>query len=140
VKKLLGAAGLLLVLANSTYAADGGLAIVQDFATKWQDGYNSGDATKVFDLYATDAVLSSGILGTIKGKPEIERVVAAQIKKNPTIKVAAVEGHQVGSFAWGYGDFTFPNGSSGHFGYTLVSDGGTWHIVQHVSNVMPKKE
>jgi hypothetical protein len=141
VKKLIAAAGLMLVMAiPATYAADDGMTIIQDFGTKWQDGWNSGDPTKVSDLYATDAALSSGVLGTVKGKSEIEKALAAQMKKMPKLSITPVEGHQIGNVAWGNGDFAFPNGPSGHYGLTLVSDAGTWHIVMHVSNVTPKQQ
>jgi ketosteroid isomerase-like protein len=92
------------------------MTVVQDIGLKWQTAYNSGEAGKVADLYDQEAVFSSGVLGTLKGKPEIEKAVADQMKKTPKITVNPTAAHQNGDVVWGYGDFMFPDGPSGHYG------------------------
>ena len=114
--------------------------MIQDLGSRWQNAYNNGDAAKIADLYLPDAVLSSGVLGTLKGKAEIEKAVADQMKKNPKITVTPTAGHRNGNVVWGYGDLMFPNGPSGHYGITAVNDAGSWHVAMHVSNVTPAKQ
>ena len=133
--------GLVIgMLITSPAYADEATTVVQDLGSKWQNAYNSGDAATIADLYLPDAILSSGVLGTLKGKAEIEKAVADQIKKNPKITVKPTAGHQSGNVIWGYGDFMFPNGPSGHYGITAVNDAGSWHIAMHISNVAPPKQ
>lgn len=69
------------------------MTIVQDLASKWQNAYNSGGAAKIAHLYVPDAVFSSGILGTLKGRSEIEAALADQIKKAPKITINPAAGH-----------------------------------------------
>jgi ketosteroid isomerase-like protein len=122
------------------YAANEGLMVLQEFGTKWQTSYNSGDAAKIADLYVPDAVFSSGVLGTLHGKAEIEKAVANQMKATPKITITPIEAHQQGTVVWGNGDFTFESGPSGHYGLTIVSENGTSHIAMHFSNVTPAKK
>jgi uncharacterized protein (TIGR02246 family) len=75
--------GLVAMLIASPAYADEAMTVVQDLGSKWQNAYNSGDAAKVADLYIPDADLSNGVLGTLKGKAEIEKAVADQMKKTP---------------------------------------------------------
>jgi hypothetical protein len=79
-------------------------------------------------------------LGTVKGKAEIEKAFADQMKKTPKITVTPTAARQSGNVVWGYGDFTFPDGPSGHYGYTIINDSGTWQIAMHISNVTPPKK
>ena len=90
-------------------------------------------------LYAEEAIFNSGVLGALKGKAEIEKAVAEQMKKTPTITVTPKEAHMRGDVLWGIGDFAFTNGPSGHYGFTMVKDPTGWRIVLHVSNVTPPK-
>ena len=55
-------------------------------------------------------VLRSGVLGTLKGKPEIEKAIADQIKKTPKITVHPIAAQQSGNVVWGHGEFVFDNG------------------------------
>jgi hypothetical protein len=80
---------------------------------------------------------SSGVLGVLKGKSEIEKALADQMKKAPKITLNLLDAHQNGNVVWYYLDFMFPNGPSGHAGVTAVNDAGSWHIAMHVSNVPP---
>jgi uncharacterized protein (TIGR02246 family) len=132
--------GLVAMLITSPAYADEAMTVVQDLGSKWQNAYNSGDAAKIADLYVPDAVFSSGVLGTLKGKAEIEKAVADQMKKTPKITVKPMEAHQSGNVVWGYGEFMFPDGPSGHYGIIDVNDGGTWHIAMHISNATPPKK
>jgi uncharacterized protein (TIGR02246 family) len=132
--------GLLAILVTSPAYADDAMTVLQDIGSKWQTAYNSGDAAKVADLYLQDAVFSSGVLGTLKGRAEIEKAVADQMKKTPKITVNPTAAHQNGNVVWGYGDFMFPDGPSGHYGVTLVNDAGSWHTAMHISNVTPPKK
>jgi hypothetical protein len=111
--------------------------VLQDFGSKWQTAYNNGDPGKLTDLYAQDAVFSSGVLDTLRGKSEIEKAVANQMKQTPNITVSPKEAHQNGNVIWGYGDFMFQNRPSGHYGITAVNEAGSWHIAMHISNVPP---
>ena len=125
-----------LLIATPAYADDA-MTVAEDIVSKWQAAYNDGDAGKIADLYVQDAVFSSGVLGVLKGKSEIEAALADQIKKAPKIRLNLLDAHQNGNVVWDYLDFMFPNGPSGHAGVTAVNNAGSWHIVMHVSNVTP---
>jgi uncharacterized protein (TIGR02246 family) len=125
-----------LLIASPAYADDA-MTVAQDIASKWQAAYNNGDAGKIADLYVQDAVFSSGVLGVLKGKSEIEKALADQMKKAPKITLNLLDAHQNGNVVWYYLDFMFPNGPSGHAGVTAVNVAGSWHIAMHVSNVPP---
>ena len=75
-----------MVIASSLYA-DEAMTVVQDLASKWQNAWNSGDAKGLADLYVPNAIFGSGVLGTLKGRAEIEKAVADQIKKSPKITI-----------------------------------------------------
>jgi uncharacterized protein (TIGR02246 family) len=132
--------GLIAMLVTSPAYADEAMTVAQDIASKWQTAYNNGDAGKMADLYVQDAVFSSGVLGVLKGKSEIEKALADQMKKTPKITINLLDAHQNGNVVWYYLDFMFPNGPSGHAGVTAVNDTGSWHIAMHVSNVPPPKQ
>jgi uncharacterized protein (TIGR02246 family) len=132
--------GLVAMLITPAAYADEAMTVIQDIGSKWQTAYNNGDAGKIADLYLPDAVFSSGVLGTLKGKPEIEKAVADQMKKTPKITVSPTAARQNGNVVWGYGDFMFPDGPSGHYGITVVNDAGSWHIAMHISNATPPKK
>jgi hypothetical protein len=102
--------------------------------------WNSGDAKGLANLYVPDAIFGSGVLGTLKGRAEIETAVADQIKKSPKITITPIAAHQNGNVIYAYWEFMFPEGLSGHGGIVDVNDGGTWHIAMHVSNVSPPKK
>jgi hypothetical protein len=53
-----------------TYGAESAKAIIPDFASKWQAAYNTGDARTLAELYASDAVFLSGVLGRIEGQEQ----------------------------------------------------------------------
>jgi ketosteroid isomerase-like protein len=137
--RTLVAAAAVLTIAISPAYADDALTVLEDFGSKWQTAYNSGEAAKIADLYVPDATFSSGVLGSLHGKAEIEKAVANQMKLTPQITITPIEAHQNGQVVWGHGDFMFANGPSGHYGLTLVDDNG-WHIVQHFSNAAPAKK
>jgi uncharacterized protein (TIGR02246 family) len=132
--------GLIAMLVTSPAYADEAMTVAQDIASKWQTAYNNGDAGKIADLYVQDAVFSSGVLGMLKGKSEIETALAGLMKRSPKITINVVDAHQNGNVVWYYIDYMLPNGPSGHAGYTLLNDGGSWHIAMHVSNVTPPKQ
>lgn len=113
------------------------MTVAQGIASKWQAAHNNGDTGKIADLYVQNAVFSSGVLGVLKGKSEIEKALADQMKRTPKITLNLLDAHQNGNVVWYYLDFMFPNGPSGHAGVTLVNDGGSWQIAMHVSNVTP---
>jgi len=115
--------GLVAMLITSSAYADEAMTVVQDIGSKWQTAYNSGDAGKIADLYVQDAVFNSGVLGSLKGRAEIEKALADQMKKNPKITVKPMAAYQNGNVVWGYGEFMFPDGPSGHFGVVDVNDG-----------------
>jgi hypothetical protein len=120
--------------------ADEAMTVAQEIVSNWQTAYNSGNAGKIADLYVQDAVFSSGVLGVLRGKSEIEKALADQMKKAPKITLNLLDAHQNGSVVWYYLDFMFPNGPNGHAGVTAVNDAGSWHIAMHVSNVTPPKQ
>jgi ketosteroid isomerase-like protein len=131
-------ASLLIVGLNLSAAhADDALSVLQDTGKAWETAYNAGNSNGVAALYADEATFNSGVLGALKGKAAIEKAVAEQMKKTPTIKVTPQEAHMRGDVLWGFGDFTLANGPSGHYGMTMVKDTTGWRIVMHVSNVTP---
>src|ERR1700730_10766594 len=105
--------GLVAMLVTSPAYADEAMTVAQDIASKWQTAYNNGDAGKIADLYVQDAVFSSGVLGVLKGKSEIEKALADQMKRAPKITLNLLDAHQNGKVVWYYLDFMFPNGPSG---------------------------
>jgi uncharacterized protein (TIGR02246 family) len=119
--------------------ADEAMTVLQDLGSKWQTAYNNGEPAKFADLYTQDAFFSSGVLGTLKGKPEIEKAIADQIKKTPKITVHPIAAQQSGNVVWGHGEFVFDDGPSGNYGITVVNNAGSWHIAMHVSNTSPQK-
>jgi ketosteroid isomerase-like protein len=121
--------------------ADEAMTVAQEIVSNWQTAYNSGTG-KIADLYVQDAVFSSGVLGVLKGKSEIEKALADQMKKTPKITLNLLDAHQKGNVVWYYLDFVFPNpnGPSGHAGVTAVNDAGLWHIAMYVSNATPPKQ
>jgi hypothetical protein len=131
---------MLIALTGPAYAADEAMTVLQDFGSKWQTAYNNGEPGKVADLYAQDAVFSSGVLGNLRGKSEIEKAIANQMKLTAKITVTPMEAHKNGNIVWGFGDFTFTNGPSGHYGLTCVNESGSWHIAMHLSNATPPKK
>jgi uncharacterized protein (TIGR02246 family) len=90
--------------------ADEAMTVFQNLASNWQNAWNIGDAKKLADLYAPDAIFSSGVLGMLKGRDEIERALADQIKKTPKITLTPIAAHQNGNVIYGYWDFTLPEG------------------------------
>lgn len=133
-------ATLLMVLGGPAYAADQGMAVVQDLASRWMTAYNNGDAGKVAELYAADATFLSGVLGALKGRPEIENAIAKQVKVAPKITFVPIAGHENGNVVWGFWSYVIPDGPSGHGAITAVKEADTWRIVMHVSNVRPKSQ
>ena len=132
-------AAMLAALTSPAQAADEGVMALRDFVATWQAAYNEGAPGRIADLYAQDAVFSSGVLGTLRGKSEIGRVVANQMKQTPRIAASLTDAHQNGDVAWGYGDFTFAHGPSGHYGIVAVKESGSWRIAMHISNAVPPK-
>lgn len=128
-----------MVIALPAYA-DEAMTVVQDLASKWQNAWNNGDAKGVADLYVPDAIFGSGVLGTLKGRAEIEKAVADQIKKSPKITITPIAAYKNGNVIYAYWEFMLPEGPSGHGGTVEINDGGTWHIAMHVSNVSPPKK
>ena len=131
---------MTVVAITSPAYADEAMTVAQDIVSKWQTAWNIGNAGQIADLYVQDAVFSSGVLGVLKGKSEIEKALADQMKKTPKITLNLLDAHQNGNVVWYYLDFMFPNGPSGHAGVTAVNDAGSWHIAMHVSNVPPPKQ
>ena len=130
----------LAALIGPAYAADEGMKVLQDFGSKWQTAYNNGEPEKVADLYNQNAVFISGVLGSLRGRSDIGKAVANQLKQLPKITVTPLEAHQNGNVVWGSGDFMFTNGPSGHYGLTIVNEAGSWQIAMHISNVTPPKK
>ena len=132
--------GLAAMLITSPVYADEAMTVLQDLGSKWQTAYNNGEPAKFADLYTEDAFFSSGVLGTLKGKPQIEKAIADQIKKTPKITVHPIAAQQSGNVVWGHGEFVFDDGPSGNYGITVVNNAGSWHIAMHVSNASPPKK
>ena len=93
-----------MVIALPAYA-DEAMTVVRDIATKWQAAWNSGDAKAIADLYVPDAIFGSGILGTLKGRAEIEKAVADQIKKSPKITITPIAAYQNGKVIYAYWEY-----------------------------------
>ena len=90
-----------MVIALPAYA-DEAMTVVQDIASKWQNAWNSGDAKGIADLYVADAIFGSGVLGTLKGRAEIEKAVADQIKKSPKITITPIAAYKNGNVIYAY--------------------------------------
>ena len=116
-----------MVIASSLYA-DEAMTVVQDLASKWQNAWNSGDAKGLADLYVPNAIFGSGVLGTLKGRAEIEKAVADQIKKSPKITITPIAVYQNGDFIYVYWEFMFPESPSGH--------GGTIDVKTEICSVL----
>jgi ketosteroid isomerase-like protein len=138
LRRLVVPAMLIAVIGGPAYANDA-MTILQQIGVAWQSAYNAGEPAKVADLYFKDAVFSSGVLGNLKGSPEIETAIADQQKKTPKITITPTQAWQSGNVVWGYGDFAFADGSGGHYGITVLGNAGTWRIALHVLNATPPK-
>jgi ketosteroid isomerase-like protein len=125
--------------AYPAYAADDGMTVFQGISSKWQAAFNSGDAGKVAAMYLPDAMFSSGILGMLKGRTEIEAALAKMLKQAPKITVTPKEAHQTGDVVWGLWEYALADGPSGYGGLTAVKVADGWQVALHISNVTPKK-
>src|SRR5690349_20710913 len=76
----------LLALGVSARAEDASTPI-GNIGKQWEATYNSGDAAKLAALYAEDATFSSGVLGVLHGRAEIEKAVANIMKTMPKIVI-----------------------------------------------------
>ena len=88
---------IAVVAITSPAYADEAMTVAKDIVSKWQTAYNSGNAGNagnIADLYVQDAVFSSGVLGVLKGKSEIEKALADQMKKTPKITLNLLDAHQ----------------------------------------------
>jgi len=130
----------LIAVISPAWAADEGLAVVQAIASKWTTAFNSGDAQAVAELYSSDAVFLSGVLGALKGKAEIENALGKMLKQAPKITFNAKDGHENGNVVWGYWDYAIQDGPTGYGAITAVKETNGWHITQHISNVRPKPQ
>ena len=139
LRQLLLAMSVISVI-SPAYAMDDGMRVVQALALKWTTAFNSGNAKAVADLYSSDAVFLSGVLGALKGRDEIENALAKMLKQSPKITFIAREGRESGKVAWGYWDYTIQDGPAGFGAITAVEETDGWHIVQHISNVKPKPQ
>src|SRR5260370_40570881 len=97
------------------------MTFLKDLGSKWQTAYNNGEPAKFAALYTQDAFFSSGVLGTLKGKPEIEKAIADQIRKTPKITVHPIAAQQSGNVVWGPCEFVVADGPRGDDGITHVS-------------------
>ena len=75
------------VLVASPVYADEALTVIHDIGAKWQTAWNNGDAGKTAGVYLPDAVFSSGVLGRLKGRAEIEKAVTDQMKQTPKLTI-----------------------------------------------------
>jgi ketosteroid isomerase-like protein len=131
------ALGMIFALIAAPAWADDAITIAKDIGTKWVTAYNNGDAAKVAALYAPNAVWVRPT-EVDKGREEIEKAVANLMKQFPKLNVEVAGAGESGSAAWFHSNFAFQNGPSGHSGLTFINDGGTWHIVMHVTSITPK--
>ena len=131
-------AAFLIASVGQAYAAEAGMTVVQDIASKWSTAYNSGDAKRIADLYSSDAIFLSGTLGALKGRTEIENALAKLMKRLPKITLNPAEARESGNVVWGYWNYTIPDGPAGYGGITVVKEGEGWRIAMHISNVSPK--
>ena len=138
LRRLIVLAMLTALIGGRAYANDA-MTILQEMSTKWQTAYNAGEAAKVADLFFADGAFISGVLGTLRSRADIEKAVADQMKKAPKITITPTQAWQSGGVVWGYGDFMYPNGPSGYYGFTMIGTSGVWHIAMYISNVTPPK-
>lgn len=119
----------------------------QDIATlfdKWNDSLSTGDATKVSELYLSDAVLLPTISNKVRLTDE-ERVdyFRAFLKKGPTGKINSRKIRIGCNKAIDTGVYTFSFKDNSHvtarYTFTYVWDGQEWKISTHHSSAMPEK-
>jgi uncharacterized protein (TIGR02246 family) len=115
------------------------MSVFQETSKAWETAYNAGEAGSIAALYAEDATFISGALGSLKGRAAIEKAVADQMKKSPSITNTQIEAQMRGDVVWGHGDFAYANGPSGHYGLTMVKDTNGWLIIMQVGNVTSPK-
>jgi hypothetical protein len=116
------------------------MTVLQDMATKWTTAYNSGEAGKIADLYVQDAIFSSGVLGTLKGKAEIEKALVDQMKSHPSSPSPQRQPTRTGMSFGAMVNSRSPMDRAGISGNTLINNAGSWHIAMHISNVNPPKK
>ena len=71
--------------------ADEAMTVAKNIVSKWETAYNSGNAGDIANLYVQDAVFSSGVLGVLKGKSEIEKALAEHGDKVDASQKTAIE-------------------------------------------------
>jgi ketosteroid isomerase-like protein len=119
--------GLAAMLITSPVYADEAMTVLQDLGSKWQTAYNNGEPAKFADLYTQDAFFSSGVLGTLKGKPEIEEGDCRPNQEDPKITVHPIAAQQSGNVVWGHGEFVFDDDRV-ETTITVVNNAGSWYI------------
>jgi hypothetical protein len=139
VRKSLSIAATLIALSTAAYAEDA-RQVNDAFADKWVKNYNANLPEGIAGMFTTEGVFI-GPPGALKGRPSIERALAARIKAGWTSEALKVnEAHPVGDAVWGIGEFQFTGAGeqagkqqSGHFGWLLVKEGSDWHATMVVA-------
>ena len=117
-------------------------AFSQDFknqaaaaAAQWDNAFNSGDASKVGQGYAKNAVILPAGGQQVTGPQGAETLFGSFIKGGVTNhKITVQGGEQKGDLAYAYGRWEADAGGKklgGHWTNVLVNEGGQWRTALH---------
>ena len=114
---------------------------VEQISQDWKDGYNNGDAARVAALYTDDAyyLTQHFVTGIVHGHAAIQAYVQLGVDAHYHLdKIAMVEKHCSGDFAYAITRYESTNAGVKAFGVNLVlmkKIDGKWKIVAHESAV-----
>ena len=128
------------VVAAVTIAAGPGFS--QDFksqaaaaAAQWDNAFNSGDASKVAQSYANNAVILPAGGQQVSGQQGAETLFGSFIKGGvKSHKITVQGGEQKGEIGYAYGRWEADAGGKklgGHWTNVLVNEGGQWRTALH---------
>jgi ketosteroid isomerase-like protein len=131
--------GCLVVVAGMLTAA---AAFSQDFtgqaaaaAAQWDNAFNSGDASKVAQAYARNAVILPAGGQQVTGQQGAETLFGSFIKGGVKgHKITVQGGEQKGDLGYAYGRWEADAGGKklgGHWTNVLVNEGGQWRTALH---------
>jgi uncharacterized protein (TIGR02246 family) len=140
---------LLFIIVSSIAAhAEDAKKTADDFATKWVNAYDAGDAAALAALFTADGVFNAPSGAVLKGREAIEKALAGRIKAGWTKEtVTTTDAGMAGTAVWASGEYGLVGSgeqagkqSGGHFGWVLVRDGDAWHAAMLTANVTPPKQ
>lgn len=108
------------------------LQVAERLTEEWTSAYNAGDATRLVDLYAEDAALSTVQNGTISGRPAIESFWMRDFgPAKPASTLTVTDAYIVGEMAHLEGDYKVTDSgriTDGRYIQLWMRDGNDWRI------------